>query len=55
MEQMVKTGYCKIEGRNTVWKKLDNGKWLCVSPSCSMLSGQYDEPPKSQERNYTYY
>jgi len=42
---MTKPGYCIIEKTMTNFKKLENGKWLCVSPGCSMVSPQVKEPP----------
>lgn len=55
-EQMTKTGYCKLEKRNTVWKQLPNRKWICIGGGCSGASGQYDKPPKQfQERRRVYF
>ncbi len=39
-------GYCMIEKKTTIWKKLPNGKWICISPNCSGIRGQYETPPQ---------
>ena len=48
MKEVIKTmeAYCKIEARVTPWKRIGNGKWICVSSNCSGASGQYKIPPK---------
>ena len=43
-------GYCKIERRMTLWKRLPNGKYICVSGNCSHAGGQYDKPPKEPKQ-----
>ena len=44
MRKMEKTemgmGYCNIERAMTIHKQLENGKWICISSNCSMISGQ---------------
>ena len=50
---MHKKGYCKIEGKITLFKKLPNGKWLCESSNCSMTSPQWDEVPPIPKPTYS--
>lgn len=49
MEEVIQTmeAYCLIENKQTRWRKLPNGKWICTSSNCSMCSGQYKNPPKA--------
>lgn len=46
-------GYCPIEDKITLWKKIENGKWVCISSGCSFASGQADYPlAKKRKEEY---
>jgi len=47
---MLKKGYCPIEKKITLFRKLDNEKWLCVSTNCSGAAGTYKTIPKQPEQ-----
>lgn len=46
MAEQYKNGWCPIENKTTMFKRIQNGKWICNSGTCSYASGQYDKPPK---------
>ena len=43
-------GYCNIERKMTIHKKLPNGKYICISSNCSHAGGQHSELPKPPRR-----
>ena len=53
-QKMYKKGYCSIEKIETIFKKIDNGKFVCISSNCSHVRGQYTKPPKSPKIKKNY-